>query len=238
MKKVLVLTEVRDGQLRNVSLEALAAAQTLAEGGEIVAAVVGTDAGAHAATLGQHGATTVYTADHQALVQYTPDAYTQALTQLIELAAPDAVVLGHTAFAATGESRWLSRTSRTRISAVSSRKVAAASSSNSSRSSSSVTRTSSRAASRTRKSEPSRLLCELKPRSGGASFVRACSGRAQVPAKRCVFDHRARHHVMQHHADAARIRQHLLLGEPAAGGIDHDQQAFVIAKRCEVRRGL
>lgn len=97
MKKVLVLTEVRDGQLRNVSLEALEAAQTLAEGGEIVAAVFGADAGAHAATLGQHGATTVYTADHQALVQYTPDAYTQALTQLIELAAPDAVVLGHTA---------------------------------------------------------------------------------------------------------------------------------------------
>ncbi|MGF9825683.1 electron transfer flavoprotein subunit alpha/FixB family protein, partial [Brevibacillus agri] len=97
MKKVLVLTEVRDGQLRNVSLEALAAAQALAEGGEIVAGVFGADAAAHAPVLAQHGASTVYTADHEALAQYTPDAYTQALVQLIELASPDAVILGHTA---------------------------------------------------------------------------------------------------------------------------------------------
>lgn len=97
MKKVLVLAEVRDGQLRNVSLEALTAAQALAEGGEIVAGVFGADAATHAVTLGQHGASTVYTADHTALAQYTPDAYVQALTQLIELASPDAVVLGHTA---------------------------------------------------------------------------------------------------------------------------------------------
>ncbi|MFD2369986.1 electron transfer flavoprotein subunit alpha/FixB family protein [Brevibacillus sp. GCM10020057] len=97
MKKVLVLAEVRDGQLRNVSLEALAAAQTLAEGGEVVAAVFGANAAELAVTLGHHGAGTVYTSDNSALAQYTPDAYSQALTQLIELANPDAVVLGHTA---------------------------------------------------------------------------------------------------------------------------------------------
>lgn len=97
MKKVLVLAEVRDGQLRNVSLEALAAASTLADGGEVTAAVFGSNAAELAVTLGQHGASTVYTADHSALAQYTPDAYTQALVQLIELASPDAVVLGHTA---------------------------------------------------------------------------------------------------------------------------------------------
>lgn len=97
MKKVLVLAEVRDGQLRNVSLEALAAAQALAEGGEVVAAVLGADAAAHAQALGQHGASLVYTSDHSALAPYTADAYTQALTQIIELAGPDAVVLGHTA---------------------------------------------------------------------------------------------------------------------------------------------
>jgi len=97
MKKVLVLAEVRDGQLRNVSLEALAAAQLIADGGEVVAGVFGADAAAHAATLAHHGATTVYTAAHEALGQYTPDAYTQAVSQLIQQAAPDAVVLGHTA---------------------------------------------------------------------------------------------------------------------------------------------
>lgn len=97
MKKVLVLAEVRDGQLRNVSLEALAAAAILAEGGEIVAGVFGADANGNAAILGQHGAGTVYVADHDALAQYTPEAYTQALTQLIDFVSPDAVVLGHTA---------------------------------------------------------------------------------------------------------------------------------------------
>ncbi|CAJ1003542.1 MULTISPECIES: electron transfer flavoprotein subunit alpha/FixB family protein [Brevibacillus] len=97
MKKVLVLAETRDGQLRNVSLEALAAAQVLAEGGEVVAALFGPDSGAHAATLGHHGAGTVYVADHAALAQYTPDAYVQALKQLIDHVSPDAVVLGHTA---------------------------------------------------------------------------------------------------------------------------------------------
>lgn len=97
MKKVLVLAEVRDGQLRNVSLEALAAAQIIAEGGEVVAGVFGAGAAAHAAILGQHGAASVYTAEHEALAQYTPDAYTQAVTQLIEFVSPDAVVLGHTA---------------------------------------------------------------------------------------------------------------------------------------------
>lgn len=96
MKKVLVLAEVRDGQLRNVSLEALAAAKTIAAGGEVVAGVFGAEAQALAAALGQHGASTVYTANHEALAAYTPDAYAQAVVQLIELANPDAVVMGHT----------------------------------------------------------------------------------------------------------------------------------------------
>ena len=97
MKKVLVLAEVRDGQLRNVSLEALAAAKTIAEGGEVVAGVFSADAQGHAAVLGQHGASHVYVGYHEALARYTPDAYVQALIQLIELVSPDAVVLGHTA---------------------------------------------------------------------------------------------------------------------------------------------
>jgi electron transfer flavoprotein alpha subunit len=97
MKKVLVLAEARDGQLRNVSLEALAAAHALAEGGEVVAALFGPGSEAHAAVLGHHGAGTVYVADDAALAQYTPDAYTQALKQLIDFVSPDAVVLGHTA---------------------------------------------------------------------------------------------------------------------------------------------
>ena len=40
-RKVLVLGEARDGGLRNVSFEAISAASTVADGGEIVAALVG-----------------------------------------------------------------------------------------------------------------------------------------------------------------------------------------------------
>ncbi|MFY0543745.1 electron transfer flavoprotein subunit alpha/FixB family protein [Brevibacillus sp. H7] len=96
MKKVLVLAEARDGQLRNVSFEALAAANILAEGGEIAAAVFGADGGSFADALAQHGADKVYVVNNSALATYTPDGYSQALQQLIKAVSPDAIVLGHT----------------------------------------------------------------------------------------------------------------------------------------------
>lgn len=40
-RKVLVMGEVRDGSLRNVSFEAVAAAKTIAEGGEVVGLLIG-----------------------------------------------------------------------------------------------------------------------------------------------------------------------------------------------------
>ena len=40
-RKVLVLGEIRDGVLRNVSFEAIAAAKLIADGGEVVAALFG-----------------------------------------------------------------------------------------------------------------------------------------------------------------------------------------------------
>lgn len=43
-KKILVLGEIRDGSLRNVSYEAISAAKLLADGGEIVALLIGADA--------------------------------------------------------------------------------------------------------------------------------------------------------------------------------------------------
>ncbi|HZG15920.1 MAG TPA: electron transfer flavoprotein subunit alpha/FixB family protein [Candidatus Bathyarchaeia archaeon] len=97
MKKVLVLAETRDNQLRNVSFEALAAAATIAEGGEVVAAIFGGADEALANKLAEYGAGKVYLVKHDALNAYTPDAYTQALTQVIEQVGPDAIVTGHTA---------------------------------------------------------------------------------------------------------------------------------------------
>lgn len=96
MKKVLVLAETRDGQLRNVSFEALSAAQTIAAGGEITAAVFGPKASAHAAALAHYGAAKVVVVENEALAQYTPDSYTQAFSQVIAHVEPDAIVVGHT----------------------------------------------------------------------------------------------------------------------------------------------
>ena len=39
-KKVLVLGEIRDGELRKVSFEAIAAAKQIADGGEVVAVII------------------------------------------------------------------------------------------------------------------------------------------------------------------------------------------------------
>ncbi|WP_027416041.1 electron transfer flavoprotein subunit alpha/FixB family protein [Aneurinibacillus terranovensis] len=96
-KKVLVLTEIRDGNLRNVSLEALSAAKRVAGNGEIVAAVFGISGDEVVATLSRHGAQKVYIVANEKLQQYTTDGYFQAFCQVIKEVNPDVIFLGHTA---------------------------------------------------------------------------------------------------------------------------------------------
>jgi electron transfer flavoprotein alpha subunit len=55
-RNVLVVAETRDGSLRNVSLEALAAAKRIAEGGGITAVLFGSQADRNVQALGQYGA--------------------------------------------------------------------------------------------------------------------------------------------------------------------------------------
>ncbi|WP_134699959.1 electron transfer flavoprotein subunit alpha/FixB family protein [Ammoniphilus sp. YIM 78166] len=95
-RKVLVLAETRDGVLRNVSFEALSAAQKVSEGGEIIAAVLGNGEAQVVSTLAQYGANKVYLVANDQLNQYTPDAYTQALTQVIKEVSPEVIFMGHT----------------------------------------------------------------------------------------------------------------------------------------------
>ncbi|WP_227937664.1 electron transfer flavoprotein subunit alpha/FixB family protein [Alkalihalobacillus deserti] len=96
-RKVLILAETRDGNLRNVSFEALSAAQKIAEGGEIIAAVLGSGGAEFVSELTQFGANKVYLIEHELLKQYTSDGYSQALTQLFNAVDPDAILMGHTA---------------------------------------------------------------------------------------------------------------------------------------------
>ncbi|MGM9985680.1 MAG: electron transfer flavoprotein subunit alpha/FixB family protein [Bacillaceae bacterium] len=96
-RKVLVLGEVRDGALRNVSFEAIAAAKVVAEGGEVVAALVGENISSLAQECIQYGADRVVTVENKDLKTYTPDGYTQALLAVTDEVEPEGIIFGHTA---------------------------------------------------------------------------------------------------------------------------------------------
>ncbi|ACJ32949.1 Electron transfer flavoprotein, alpha subunit [Anoxybacillus flavithermus WK1] len=96
-RKVLTLAEVRDGALRNVSFEAISAAKTIAEGGEVVAVVVGASVRSLANELIAYGADRVIVVEHEKLATYTSDGYAQALQAVVEQEKPEGLVFGHTA---------------------------------------------------------------------------------------------------------------------------------------------
>ncbi|MEY2193381.1 electron transfer flavoprotein subunit alpha/FixB family protein [Neobacillus sp. BF23-41] len=95
-RKVLVLGEVRDGSLRNVSFEAIAAAKTVAEGGEVVGVLVGTSVSALGVELIHNGADRVVVVEDEKLSLYTSDGYAQALLAVLDQEKPEGLVLGHT----------------------------------------------------------------------------------------------------------------------------------------------
>jgi len=96
-RKVLVLGEVREGSLRNVSFEAVSAAKTVAEGGEVVGVLLGENVGSLGAELIQYGADRVVAVNNDQLAQYTTDGYSQALMAVIGQENPEGLILGHTA---------------------------------------------------------------------------------------------------------------------------------------------
>jgi electron transfer flavoprotein alpha subunit len=96
-RKVLTLAEVRDGSLRNVSFEAIAAAKTIAQGGEVVSVLVGESVQTYANELFFHGADRVVVVEHPNLKNYTSDGYSQALKAVIDEEKPEGIVFGHTA---------------------------------------------------------------------------------------------------------------------------------------------
>ena len=95
-KKVLVLGEVREGSLRNVSFEAIAAAKTIAAGGEVVGVLLGDAVASIASELIAYGADRVVTVEHPHLKNYTPDGFGQAFLAVAEDEQPEAIVFGHT----------------------------------------------------------------------------------------------------------------------------------------------
>lgn len=95
-RKVLVLGEVRDGSLRNVSYEAVGAAKTVAEGGEVVGVLLGASVSSLAGELIQYGADRVVVVEDEKLAQYTSDGYAQGLLAVVDSEQPEGLVFGHT----------------------------------------------------------------------------------------------------------------------------------------------
>ena len=91
---ILVVAEKGGGKLNRASLEAIAAAQQL--GGPVTVAIAGHDLTSVASELAAADVTGVLTADADALATYTPDAFVQALRQIIEQVKPEYVFFAHT----------------------------------------------------------------------------------------------------------------------------------------------
>ena len=94
---ILVIAEQKDGKLNRASWETIAAAQQLSGGSmPIKIAIAGQNASAVAAELATAAVAEVIAIEHDALAHYTPDAFVQALQQVITQAAPALVFLPHT----------------------------------------------------------------------------------------------------------------------------------------------
>ncbi|TRM12894.1 electron transfer flavoprotein subunit alpha/FixB family protein [Lentibacillus cibarius] len=97
-QKILVIGEARDGVLRNVTFEAIAAAKKIDTDGDIVGMLCG-DEGLtdQAQEMIYHGADRVVTVSHKNLKEYTSEAYGQAIMAVVNDESPDTIVMGHTA---------------------------------------------------------------------------------------------------------------------------------------------
>ena len=93
---ILVVAEQKDGKLNRASWEAIAAAQQLSGGSmPVKVAVAGQNVSGVAGELAKAAVAEVIAVDHVALATYTPDAFVQALHQLITQAAPVLVFFPH-----------------------------------------------------------------------------------------------------------------------------------------------
>ncbi|MBY6274158.1 MAG: electron transfer flavoprotein subunit alpha [Bacillaceae bacterium] len=96
-RKVIVLSEIKDGSIRNVSFEAIAAGKTIAQGGEVVALLLGESVAHLADPLFHYGADRAIVIEHENLRHYTSEGYSQALMEVIREEQPGGIVFGHTA---------------------------------------------------------------------------------------------------------------------------------------------
>lgn len=97
-RHVLVIAELREGVLRQVSLEAIAAARMVAgEGGFVAVYVAGNNPQAHANLLLSTGADRIYAEELAAGEPVHTERLQRSIVKIAASTSPAAVVLGHTA---------------------------------------------------------------------------------------------------------------------------------------------
>ena len=98
-KGIWIIAEQRGGNLRKISYELTSEGRRLADqsGQPLAAVVVGSQIGEEAKKLIPYGPDTLYVADDPALADYTPEAHTAVLADLIKKQEPDIVLLGASA---------------------------------------------------------------------------------------------------------------------------------------------
>ena len=87
-----------DGSAKNVGIELLTPGRLMADkqGGDLVAVVLGKDVSAAVKEINEHGADQIIVVEGPEFEEYTTDAYTTALVELIEKYAPTSVLIGAT----------------------------------------------------------------------------------------------------------------------------------------------
>lgn len=95
---VWVFAEVKDGKIKKVAFEMLSEGKKIAGklGGDLSAVLLGHNVESMAEQLGHYGADKVYLADNEALKDYTADAYSKVMADLIKANEPAIVLYGAT----------------------------------------------------------------------------------------------------------------------------------------------
>lgn len=97
MSNVMIIAEQRDGRIRQVTLEAIAAAQAVAgKDAQLTALLIGSELSACAEELATYPLDAVHVADHPSLDFYNAESYYAVLSELAAQLKPEAVWFGHT----------------------------------------------------------------------------------------------------------------------------------------------
>jgi len=96
---VFAITEQRDGELRKVSFEAVSEGRRVADGlgTELTAVLLGSGVDGLAEELKKYGPDKILVADDAGLAEYTTDAYSNVLAELIQSSDPAVIIMGASA---------------------------------------------------------------------------------------------------------------------------------------------